>query len=752
MKYLNRVLAASAAISFSLLLAACSDKVTEVTKVVEVQNGPISTVSSENELPDCVKDNNGSFAFAEDKKNIFVCYDQKWYVLNGKDGATVAVKDGANGKNGANGANGKDGSNGENGASCSGVPFKSGDSTGFKIVCGGDTLGVILNGADGADGKRGAHGVTPGLANKLVKRMSRGINASVFASPLKNHYNGFDDDGVVSDWALWHDLKNYDKLEKKHFRMIADKGFDHIRIQVRWDPHFVGDSSKCEIDPDYMRQVKWAVDNSIANGLIAVVNEHYLLYQMPSENLNFDGNGYNYEQVSPCEKAIFRQMAESMSEYSPESLLIELPNEPNLDKYVTAKQWNDLVDSLIQIVHGIDPARVIIVGSRNFYSKDYLNELKLNNSKGLLMASFHYYDPFGFTSGNCPTATKPDTSKCGNEKWAGTQIQKAIVYDDFSAVAAWAKANGNIPVYLGEYGTSYYTKDSIGAEKWLTTITQTADEFGFATAMHNFAGDYYVYYLRTDKWVDFKLRALFNPKEPFSAPDRPDLDTVSKTAVLENFDEGFPTNKLSSDLGKGVKWSFNNNCGGKTACDTVITTNEGGTRVESAALGTFKTDDGHSGAGLYMKHVTKAPKNIYPYFALETNLVQNDTNGLVYFDFSKMDAISFYAKGQGRIKVVLYTAYSDSVAKVNKVGWAAGFHTEFGLTNEWQRYVVWSDALVPEKYSKLDTLDGEWEKAKDRVYRIGIKNGSDVLPEQTTTVEWYVDDITVHGMDLADFE
>ena len=735
-----------------LFLAACSDKVTEVSKVVEVQHGPLSTVSSENDLPDCVKDNNGSFVFTEDKKNIFVCYDQKWYVLNGKDGATAVVKDGTNGKNGANGANGKDGSDGEDGVSCTGVAFESGDSTGFMIVCGSDTLGFILNGTDGKDGKSGLHGMTPGLANKLVKRMSRGINTAVFASPLQNNYKGFDDGGVVSDWALWHDLKNYDKLEKKHFKMIADKGFDHIRIQVRWDTHFAGDSSKCEIDSDYMRQVKWAVDNSIANGLIAVVNEHYLLYQMPAENLNFDGNGYNYDQVSPCEKAIFRQMAEAMSEYSPESLLVELPNEPNVDKYITAKQWNDLVDSLIQIVHDVDPARVIVVGSRNFYSKDYLSELKLNNPNGLLMASFHYYDPFGFTSGDCPTATKPDTSQCGNEKWEGTRIQKARIYDDFSGVAAWAQANGNIPVYLGEYGTSYYTKDSVGAEKWLAAITQTADEFGFATAMHNFGGDYYVYYLRTDTWSEFKLRALFNPKDKFVAPERPDLDTISKMTVLEDFGEGFPANKLASDMGKAEKWALSNSCNGKTACDTVITTNEDGSRSESAALATFKTNKGHYGTGLYMKHVAKAPENYYPYFALETNLVPVGEDGLVYFDFSKMDAISFYAKGQGRIKLVLYTAYSDSVAKANKVEWAAGFHTEFGLTDEWQRYVVWPDGLIPERFSKLDTLGGEWEKAKDRVYKIGIKNGSDVLPEQTTNVEWYLDDITIHGMNLEDFE
>ena len=251
--------------AISLFLAACSDKVTEVSKVVEVQHGPLSTVSSENDLPDCVKDNNGSFVFTEDKKNIFVCYDQKWYVLNGKDGATAVVKDGTSGKNGTNGVNGKNGADGEDGASCSGVAFESGDSTGFMIVCGSDTLGFILNGTDGKDGKSGLHGMTPGLAKKLVKRMKRGINSMAFYSPGTN-FTSFSDDEFVSDWSLWLEPENKDRFRKSDFKMIADKGFDHIRLEVRWDTHFIGDSSKCQIDPEYMKQVRWAVDNTVAAG------------------------------------------------------------------------------------------------------------------------------------------------------------------------------------------------------------------------------------------------------------------------------------------------------------------------------------------------------------------------------------------------------------------------------------------------------------------------------------------------------
>ena len=220
------------------VLVACGDDVTEVTEVGVI----VESVDSEANLPDCAKDNNGTFVITEDKQKVFVCYAEKWFALNNDGSPADSAKAGPKGSDGKNGTNG---TNGANGTSCTGVAFESNDSTGFKIVCGKDTLGVILNGKDGINGRNGRHAVVPGLANTLVKRMKRGINTAVFASPGRNNYKGFSENGIVSDWALWHDTKNYDRLEKKHFKMMADKGFDHVRFQVRWDTHFTGDSSKC---------------------------------------------------------------------------------------------------------------------------------------------------------------------------------------------------------------------------------------------------------------------------------------------------------------------------------------------------------------------------------------------------------------------------------------------------------------------------------------------------------------------------
>ena len=74
------------------------------------------------------------------------------------------------------------------------------------------------------------------------------------------------------------------------------------------------------------------------------------------------------------------------------------------------------------------------------------------------------------------------------------------------------------------------------------------------------------------------------------------------------------------------------------------------------------------------------------------------------------------------------------------------------MSNEWTRYVLWPDELIPEKYSVLEAKGGEWDKANDRVYKIVAKQGNNVVAGEKSTVEWYLDDFTIYGMDLQDFQ
>ena len=155
-----------------LALSACGDDVTKVYQTAE-ENSGMEIAKSANDFGDCDSASVGKMMFASDENAAYICADSGWTPLSekasdGKDGASCTaelLKDSTgykimcgedsvgvvlNGKTGAKGAKGEDGeagAAGENGTSCA-VEMLA-DSTGYKVVCGEDSVGVILNGLDG---------------------------------------------------------------------------------------------------------------------------------------------------------------------------------------------------------------------------------------------------------------------------------------------------------------------------------------------------------------------------------------------------------------------------------------------------------------------------------------------------------------------------------------------------------------------------------------------------------------------------
>ena len=108
--------------------AACGDDTT-TEKIVEVAGGTV-IVESVGDLPECTKDIEGERAWVKTESTDRICVDGKWF----------ATKDSLNAGD----------------FSCTTKELK--DKSGIKIVCNGDSIGVVLNGSDGKDGKAGTSG------------------------------------------------------------------------------------------------------------------------------------------------------------------------------------------------------------------------------------------------------------------------------------------------------------------------------------------------------------------------------------------------------------------------------------------------------------------------------------------------------------------------------------------------------------------------------------------------------------------
>ena len=125
-------------VTVAAFLAACGESTTE--NVTQITQTGMDVVEFVKDLPKCTKDNEGEIAWVKGENSSRVCVDGKWFAT--KDTLVVAgdtvYMDGGD-------------------FSCTTKELK--DKSGIKIICNGDSIGVVLNGEKGEKGADGEPGI-----------------------------------------------------------------------------------------------------------------------------------------------------------------------------------------------------------------------------------------------------------------------------------------------------------------------------------------------------------------------------------------------------------------------------------------------------------------------------------------------------------------------------------------------------------------------------------------------------------------
>ena len=150
----------------ALLTIACGDDVTKVTKIEETSG--MEVVASADSLGKCTAEISGEMKFASKENSVFVCADSAWKNVSETEKTA-----------------------------CSAEALS--DGSGFKIVCDGDSIGVVKNGANGTDGEKGDDGKdgASGEGCKLVDGPVREAGSSLVQTSFV--VCGKDTVGTISD-------------------------------------------------------------------------------------------------------------------------------------------------------------------------------------------------------------------------------------------------------------------------------------------------------------------------------------------------------------------------------------------------------------------------------------------------------------------------------------------------------------------------------------------------------------------------
>lgn len=278
------------------------------------------------------------------------------------------------------------------------------------------------------------------------------------------------------------------RFQWRHFAEIKKAGFDFVRIVLQAFSHM---DAHNRLDPAWLAKLDDAVREAQAAGLGVILDEH-------------DFNPCS-EDVALCREklpAFWRQVAPRYAN-APRNVAFELLNEPH-DK-LDAATWNAFMPELLAIVRESNPTRIVVVGPTSWNSLKELPNLKLPDDPNLLV-TYHYYEPFRFTHQGA-TWVPDEFRKLRGVKWTN-ESDRAAVAADFDAVAAWAAANKR-PILLGEFGAF----DKSGTPRayrsaYTAAVREEAEKRGFGWAYWQFEGDFIVWDMKNQRWVEPIRRAL----------------------------------------------------------------------------------------------------------------------------------------------------------------------------------------------------------------------------------------------------
>jgi len=278
------------------------------------------------------------------------------------------------------------------------------------------------------------------------------------------------------------------RFQWRHFGEIRKAGFDFVRVNLQAFRHMDAGN---KLEPQWLNKLDDVVRHAQKAGLGVILDEH---------DFNVCSN-----DVDACRNKLldfWRQVAPRYKK-APRSVAFELLNEPH-DR-LNGEVWNTLLAQALNVVRQTNPTRIVVVGPTHWNSLNDLPLLKLPPDQNLLV-TFHYYEPFHFTHQGATWAGE-EVKQLHGIAW-GSEQDRMAMRADFDKVAAWSAANRR-PILLGEFGAYDKSGTPLALRTAYFGAARTeAEHHGFGWAYWQFEGDFVVWDMPNQKWVDPILKAL----------------------------------------------------------------------------------------------------------------------------------------------------------------------------------------------------------------------------------------------------
>lgn len=294
----------------------------------------------------------------------------------------------------------------------------------------------------------------------------------------------------------WLDAPNQDWgviCDESDLIRIADKGFDTIRLPIRWETRAM-DTAPYTIDEAFFGLVDDTLGWAAGSGLAVVMNMHH-----------HDAFFSDAESRKDQFLAMWEQIASRYRD-QPNSVIFEILNEPH--DSVTEERWNQYLLDALAVIRLDNPTRPVVIGPADWGHVSGMDRLILPDDPNVIF-TVHYYDPLEFTHQGASWVE-------GSDQWLGTtwdgiDAEEAAIRDELDFVAGWADDN-NVPVFLGEFG-AYNRADMDSRARWTEAVSRISEELGFAWCYWEYKGEFGVWDQGSATWNTPLTDALLSRTE-----------------------------------------------------------------------------------------------------------------------------------------------------------------------------------------------------------------------------------------------
>jgi aryl-phospho-beta-D-glucosidase BglC (GH1 family) len=282
-------------------------------------------------------------------------------------------------------------------------------------------------------------------------------------------------------------------FREDYFAMIAELGFDHVRIPIRWDtPARSQMTAPYTIHPDFLQRIQEVVDLALTEGLMVIINMHHHdeLFQQP--------NAHKDRFL-----AQWKQISDYFKEY-PETLLFEVMNEPH--DQLTPDLWNVFFANALAEIRKTNPTRTVLMGTADFGGVSGIFYLDPPEDDHIIV-TVHYYNPFSFTHQGAEWVGEQSQDWLGT-RWYDLEYERETVMQEMEAVVNFSNER-NIPIHMGEFG-AYSQADMESRRLWTGFMARYFESLGFSWAYWEWSAGFGIYDPQADSYREPLVEALLH--------------------------------------------------------------------------------------------------------------------------------------------------------------------------------------------------------------------------------------------------